>query len=143
ELSWDEARQLGHNYIGTEHLLLGLIREGEGVAIKVLEEFKVNLKDLRIETIQRTVEASKSNPQPTEQQSSPSPQTTINPDFCCPNCAERIPKDAITCRHCGYGISDEHFVECKFCKERIRRGAIKCRFCQTDFGDSQQEPSQV
>src|SRR5215813_2613275 len=30
ELSWDEARQLGHNYIGTEHLLLGLIREGEG-----------------------------------------------------------------------------------------------------------------
>ena len=37
ELSWDEARQLGHNYIGTEHLLLGLIREGEGVAAKVLE----------------------------------------------------------------------------------------------------------
>ena len=32
ELSWDEARQLGHNYIGTEHLLLGLVREGEGVA---------------------------------------------------------------------------------------------------------------
>ena len=37
ELSWDEARQLGHNYIGTEHLLLGLIREGEGVAARVLE----------------------------------------------------------------------------------------------------------
>ena len=36
ELSWDEARQLGHNYIGTEHLLLGLIREGEGVAARVL-----------------------------------------------------------------------------------------------------------
>ncbi len=34
ELSWDEARQLGHNYIGTEHLLLGLIREGEGVAAR-------------------------------------------------------------------------------------------------------------
>ena len=32
ELSLEEARQLGHNYIGTEHLLLGLIREGEGVA---------------------------------------------------------------------------------------------------------------
>ena len=31
ELSVDEARQLGHNYVGTEHLLLGLIREGEGV----------------------------------------------------------------------------------------------------------------
>ena len=37
ELSLEEARQLGHNYIGTEHLLLGLIREGEGVAARVLE----------------------------------------------------------------------------------------------------------
>jgi len=36
ELSVDEARQLGHNYVGTEHLLLGLIREGEGVAARVL-----------------------------------------------------------------------------------------------------------
>ena len=41
ELSWDEARQLGHNYIGTEHLLLGLIREGEGVAARVLENLGV------------------------------------------------------------------------------------------------------
>ena len=37
ELSLEEARQLGHNYIGTEHLLLGLIREGERVAARVLE----------------------------------------------------------------------------------------------------------
>src|SRR5690606_20707973 len=36
ELSLREARQLGHNYIGTEHILLGLIREGEGVAAQVL-----------------------------------------------------------------------------------------------------------
>ncbi len=36
ELSWREARQLGHQYIGTEHLLLGLVREGEGVAVQVL-----------------------------------------------------------------------------------------------------------
>jgi ATP-dependent Clp protease ATP-binding subunit ClpC len=47
ELSWDEARQLGHNYIGTEHLLLGLIREGEGVAAKVLESLGVDLSKLR------------------------------------------------------------------------------------------------
>ena len=47
ELSWDEARQLGHNYIGTEHLLLGLIREGEGVAAKVLESLGVDLTKLR------------------------------------------------------------------------------------------------
>jgi ATP-dependent Clp protease ATP-binding subunit ClpC len=47
ELSWDEARQLGHNYIGTEHLLLGLIREGEGVAVRVLENVGVELTRVR------------------------------------------------------------------------------------------------
>src|SRR5580658_7743583 len=47
ELSWDEARQLGHNYIGTEHLLLGLIREGEGVAARVLENLRVDLTKVR------------------------------------------------------------------------------------------------
>jgi ATP-dependent Clp protease ATP-binding subunit ClpC len=47
ELSWDEARQLGHNYIGTEHLLLGLIREGEGVAVRVLENVGVELPRVR------------------------------------------------------------------------------------------------
>ena len=47
ELSWDEARQLGHNYIGTEHLLLGLIREGEGVAARVLENLGVDLNKIR------------------------------------------------------------------------------------------------
>ncbi len=47
ELSWDEARQLGHNYIGTEHLLLGLIREGEGVAIRVLEALEVDVSKVR------------------------------------------------------------------------------------------------
>src|SRR5699024_8803354 len=36
ELSQDEARKLGHSYVGTEHILLGLIREGEGVAARVL-----------------------------------------------------------------------------------------------------------
>ena len=47
ELAWDEARQLGHNYIGTEHLLLGLIREGEGVAAKVLESLSIEIGRVR------------------------------------------------------------------------------------------------
>ncbi|MEB3245182.1 MAG: ATP-dependent Clp protease ATP-binding subunit [Vampirovibrionales bacterium] len=51
ELSWDEARQLGHNYIGTEHLLLGLIREGEGVAARVLENMGVDLNKVRSNVI--------------------------------------------------------------------------------------------
>ena len=52
ELAIDEARQLGHNYIGTEHLLLGLLREGEGVAAGVLESLGVTLERARSETAQ-------------------------------------------------------------------------------------------
>ena len=51
ELSLEEARQLGHNYIGTEHLLLGLIREGEGVAARVLENLSVDLSKVRSQII--------------------------------------------------------------------------------------------
>ncbi|WP_094585195.1 ATP-dependent Clp protease ATP-binding subunit [Synechococcus sp. BO 8801] len=51
ELSLEEARQLGHNYIGTEHLLLGLIREGEGVAVRVLENLGVDLAKVRTQVI--------------------------------------------------------------------------------------------
>ena len=47
ELSLREALQLGHNYIGTEHIMLGLIREGEGVAAKVLVKLWVDLELLR------------------------------------------------------------------------------------------------
>jgi ribosomal protein S18 acetylase RimI-like enzyme len=47
ELSLREALQLGHNYIGTEHLLLGLVREGEGVAAQVLGNLGVELEDVR------------------------------------------------------------------------------------------------
>src|SRR5579884_700848 len=51
ELAVDEARRLGHHYIGTEHLLLGLIREGEGIAAGVLESLGVNLEKVRTEVI--------------------------------------------------------------------------------------------
>jgi hypothetical protein len=51
ELAIDEARRLGHNYIGTEHLLLGLVREGEGIAAGVLESLGVNLDKVRHEVI--------------------------------------------------------------------------------------------
>jgi len=51
ELAVDEARRLNHHYIGTEHLLLGLVREGEGIAAGVLESLGVNLEKVRTETI--------------------------------------------------------------------------------------------
>lgn len=57
ELSWEEARQFGHNYIGTEHLLLGLIREGEGVAARVLDNLGVDLAKVRQHIIRLLGEA--------------------------------------------------------------------------------------
>jgi ATP-dependent Clp protease ATP-binding subunit ClpC len=51
ELALDEARRLGHNYIGTEHLLLGLIREGEGVAARVLEAMGADLERVRAQVV--------------------------------------------------------------------------------------------
>ncbi|MGI5189173.1 ATP-dependent Clp protease ATP-binding subunit [Promicromonospora sp. CA-289599] len=52
ELSLREALQLGHNYIGTEHILLGLIREGEGVAAQVLTKMGADLNKVRQQVIQ-------------------------------------------------------------------------------------------
>jgi len=52
ELAVDEARRLNHDYIGTEHLLLGLVREGEGVAAGVLESLGVRLEQVRTQVEQ-------------------------------------------------------------------------------------------
>jgi ATP-dependent Clp protease ATP-binding subunit ClpC len=49
ELAIDEARYIGHNYIGTEHLLLGLLREGEGIAARVLDSLGITLEKVRAE----------------------------------------------------------------------------------------------
>ena len=69
ELAVDEARRLGHHYIGTEHLLTGLMREGDGVAAGVLESLGINLDKLREETSrvlqQRTPKPKPVNPKAT------------------------------------------------------------------------------
>src|SRR6266487_3432139 len=72
ELSVDEARRLNHHYIGTEHLLLGLVREGEGIAAGVLESLGVNLERVRAET---TRILSQSMPQGAQQGSGGRTQT--------------------------------------------------------------------
>jgi ATP-dependent Clp protease ATP-binding subunit ClpC len=56
ELSWDEALLLRHNYIGTEHLLLGLLRDGDNVAVKVLQNFGVDIREVRALVIELIVE---------------------------------------------------------------------------------------
>ena len=63
ELAVDEARRLNHHYIGTEHLMIGLLREGEGVAAGVLESLDVSLDKVRAETsriLTQTVQQSQS-----------------------------------------------------------------------------------
>ena len=60
-LSREEALRLGHDYIGTEHLLLGMIREGEGMAMGLLKKLGVSLKDLRDAIEQATKSTATSN----------------------------------------------------------------------------------
>ena len=68
ELAVEEARKMQHRYVGTEHLLLGLIREGEGIAARVLENLKLNLERVRQETINLLGEISYIQPGTKEQQ---------------------------------------------------------------------------
>ncbi len=73
ELAIDEARRLGHNYIGTEHLLLGLVREGEGIAAGVLESLGVNLDKVRHEVIRVLSQSTSSGPAPEAKRASKTP----------------------------------------------------------------------
>uniref|UniRef100_UPI00286AB8DC ATP-dependent Clp protease ATP-binding subunit n=1 Tax=Chamaesiphon sp. OTE_20_metabat_361 TaxID=2964689 RepID=UPI00286AB8DC len=81
ELSLEEARQLGHNYIGTEHLLLGLIREGEGVAARVLENLGVDLTKVRTQVIRMLGETSETATAGTGARSSGSNKTPTLDEF--------------------------------------------------------------
>src|SRR6476469_9950609 len=61
-LAQDEAQRFNHNYIGTEHLLLGLVREGEGIAARVLENMNVDLDKVRHEVIRVLSQSSAAAP---------------------------------------------------------------------------------
>jgi ATP-dependent Clp protease ATP-binding subunit ClpC len=84
ELSVDEARLMGHHYIGTEHLLLGLMRQKENVAVKVLQAVGLNLDSVRTQVAraillrqaQERSEAGRSSPEPVDPSS---PLTPLNP----------------------------------------------------------------
>ena len=65
ELSFYEARNLGHNYVGTEHLLLALVREGEGVAARILSDFGADFKKLRSQVLNILKEEGAENHQAT------------------------------------------------------------------------------
>ena len=67
-LSANEARNLGHSYVGTEHILLGLLREGEGIAARVLENLGVDLEEIRYE-IMKTLDPEYDGDENTEENS--------------------------------------------------------------------------
>jgi ATP-dependent Clp protease ATP-binding subunit ClpC len=117
ELSLREALQLGHNYIGTEHLLLGLIREGEGVAAQVLRTLGADLNRVRQAVIQLlsgpTASATEEeDPQPWVQASGPNcpwcnlplEQTLAHRTLLVPAAddeGEPISLDTLFCTGCG------------------------------------------
>src|SRR5918999_1177643 len=75
-LAQDEAQRFNHNYIGTEHLLLGLVREGEGIAAGVLESLGVNLDKVRHQVIH--VLSQSSSTAPTQETKRPSKTPTLD-----------------------------------------------------------------
>src|SRR5205809_577060 len=78
ELSLREALQLGHNYIGTEHILLGLIREGEGVAAQVLVKLGADLNKVRQQVIQLLNGYSSKEPAGTASEATPSTSLVLD-----------------------------------------------------------------
>ena len=78
ELSLREALQLGHNYIGTEHILLGLIREGEGVAAQVLVKLGADLNKVRQQVIQLLNGYQSKEPAGTASESAPSTSLVLD-----------------------------------------------------------------
>ena len=72
ELAFDEARRQGHHYIGTEHLLLGLVREGEGMAASVLDRLEVPLGGIS-DDVARIIKSGEFAPDPDARDRSPAP----------------------------------------------------------------------
>jgi ATP-dependent Clp protease ATP-binding subunit ClpC len=73
ELAVEEARRFNHNYIGTEHILLGLVKEGEGIAAKVLQDMKIDLEKIQAEVIRLLGDSSKPSQQASTSKKSQTP----------------------------------------------------------------------
>ncbi len=111
EMAVDEARRLQHRFVGTEHLLLGLIREGEGIAAGVLESLGLQLEQVRAETVrvlrQRQPEQEETPIAPPV----PSEATALlaegEPGLTCTFCSARCPAYFRYCFNCGQLLTHE------------------------------------
>ena len=102
ELSLREALELGHNYIGTEHMLLGLVREGEGVAAMVLAKLGADLSRVREQVIQLLAAEAGTDPQTVTERRSPRAQlagaypVAAEDMPACPTCRAPLAETAVT-----------------------------------------------
>lgn len=107
ELAVDEARRFDHHYIGTEHLLLGLIREGEGIAAGVLESQGVKLDQARTETIRAIGQLleSETDTVPPIPPEAASLLAEGEPGLTCTHCGARCPSYFRHCFNCGQQLN--------------------------------------
>lgn len=109
ELAVDEARRLNHHYIGTEHLLLGLVREGNGIAAGVLESQGLNLAKVRAQTLRVLGGEDVVSPAPTDPPLVPPEAATLvaegAPALTCSYCHAKSPIYFRHCFNCGQPLS--------------------------------------
>ena len=108
ELAIDEARRLNHHYIGTEHLLLGLVREGEGIAAGVLESLGANLEKVRRATLEVLGASSTEKvviPPPVPEQAA-SLVIEGEPALICSYCGADCPDYFRYCFNCGNRLAE-------------------------------------
>src|SRR6266516_5957772 len=107
ELAMDEARRLNHRFIGTEHLLLGLIREGEGIAAGVLENLGLHLEQVRAETLRVLRQHQQGHGEVPAPVIPPVPSEATallaeeEPGLTCASCGARCPGYFRYCFNCG------------------------------------------
>jgi ATP-dependent Clp protease ATP-binding subunit ClpC len=94
ELALKEALEIGHNYIGTEHILLGILREGEGVGAQVLEKLGASLEGVREKVIEILSGYQQAPPEPST--SGEAAPQRIDPEAgpYCPRCRARLEESA-------------------------------------------------
>jgi excisionase family DNA binding protein len=111
EFAMDEARRLAHHFIGTEHILLGLLREGNGIAAGVLENFGLHLEQVRTEMLRVLREKQQGQEEAPAIPSVPSEATTLlaedEPRLTCTFCGARCPGYFRYCFNCGQPLIHE------------------------------------
>jgi ATP-dependent Clp protease ATP-binding subunit ClpC len=111
EFAVEEAQRLNHRFIGTEHLLLGLIREGEGIAAGVLKSFGLQLEQVRTETLRVLRQQQQGQEEAPAIPSVPSEATTLlaedEPGLTCTSCGAHCPGYFRYCFNCGQPLIHE------------------------------------